>query len=237
MSFEEPNLETFYSVFNDRISDLSLNNGSLRQYVRQDQSSTEYTAEEFHEISRLAGQQLGEILRKYETEEIIRNTDDPVDPKQMRLPVEELDSVAFFPSLAGIKFDKASNEVRDYLFNVHNAFDKVWTLIDNVIRFENKTDIELPERQKYIAEDQSLIGFIKNNALIPFVQSLRDCNLIKEDDFINLIAGMADSRADMRVHLLGLEAKMTGIDFSSKFTSAYQTIMREVFGEDVKLAE
>ncbi len=229
-------LEIFYSVFNERTSDLSINtdNGSLKQSVRQDGSSAEYTATEFHEISRLAAQELGEILRQYETEEIVGNSN-PGDSKQVRLPVEGLDSVIFFFDSAGISFDGTSTEVRDYLINTKHAFDKVWALIDSVIRLERKTDIEFPDRQKYIAEDRSLIDFIKNNALIPFIQSLRECKLIKEEDFINLIAKMANSTADMRAHSLGHEAKETGIDFSSKFTSDYQAIMKEVFGDDVKL--
>ncbi len=232
-------LETFYSVFNEKISDLSINldNGNLRQSVRQDKSSAEYTPEEFHEISRAAAQELSDILRSYETDEII-GIPDPVDPEQVRLPAEKLDSVAFLSSLGGIHFDEASNEVRGYLFNFNNAFTKVWDSIDSVIRLESRTDIELSKRQQFIAEEQSLIGFIKDNALKTFVQALRDCKLIKEEDFINLIAKMANSMADLRAHLLGLEARSSGDPSKKeKFIEVYTAIMKDVFGEDVKLKE
>lgn len=232
-------LETFYSVFNEKISDLSINldNGNLRQSVRQDKSSAEYTPEEFHEISRAAAQALGEILRNYETDEII-GIPDPVDPEQVRLPVAELDSVAFSHDLNGIEFDAASHEVRDYLFNVERAFNIVWDSIDHVIRLESRTDIELSKRQQFIAEEQSLIGFIKDNALKPFVQALRDCKSIKEEDFINIIAKIVNSMADMKIFTYGCEAKTLGNPhIQANFISAYQAIMKEVFGEDVKLKE
>jgi hypothetical protein len=231
-----PALETFYSVFNERISDLSIsNNGNLIQSVSQDGSSAEYRADEFHEISRLAGEQLGGMLREYEIDEIITGTPTSTDQREVRLPIEQLLMTGLSADIAGVNFDEMSHEMRDYLFTHNDAFDTVWALIDNVIRLESKTDIESPNRQKLIAEHGSLINFIKENALIPFVKALKESDLNKGEIVINMLAQAADTMADFRAHLLSLMSGRNA-NSSAEFIVACRGIMKDVFGDDVKLS-
>lgn len=235
-------LDTFYSVLNkpDFLS-IDSETGNLIRHVEQDQSTDQYTAVDFHKISRDAGHELAEKLDQYKTDEIIASSE-LRDSEPVRLTLDELLGMAFSRKLSVGTYDAASVNFGAYLPTVTGVFSKLWSLVDGVIRLETTTDTLLPNQQQIINENNLLINFIKDNTLKPFVKALSAYDFTNEGikaTVIDQLTRAINIPVNLKIGTLKRGATMPGGDASlvGKFIETYTAIMKDVFGDDVKLAE